>query len=72
MSVLSEELRAAQLGCRQQVEAGGESDDRTDDVTSKTRAGITRSHGSCPKCTPPHSGKGSLDLEKCQGSDIYK
>jgi hypothetical protein len=48
-------LRAEECGCRQQLEAGEGSDDRTDDVTSKTRAGITRSHGSCPsrpKCTP--------------------
>src|SRR5690242_16150532 len=50
--VFSRRLRAAQLGCRQQLEAGGGSNYRTDDVTSRTRAGITRSHDSCLKVSP--------------------
>ena len=68
-------LRAEKCGHRQQLEAGEGSDDRTDDVTSKTRAGITRSHGSCPsrpKCTPHSTMRfecsfASMDHRRSQG-----
>jgi hypothetical protein len=45
MSVQLVSLCVGKLGYRQQLEAGEGSKDRTDYVTSKTRAGITRSHG---------------------------